>query len=156
MASPRACRQEATRSFDTLDGAMARNRSTDTIEIAGTRIGRDHSPYVIAELSANHGGSLDRALETIRAAAKAGATAVKLQTYRADGMTLDRDEPPFVLGPGSPWAGRRLYDLYEEAATPWEWHEALFAEARAHSIACFSSPFDVSAVEFLETLDCPA
>ena len=126
------------------------------LTIDGTAIGSGHPVYVIAELSANHGGSLDRALETIKAAARTGVSAVKLQTYRAASMTLDRDEPPFVLAGDSPWAGRRLFDLYEEAATPWEWHEALFSTARAHGITCFSSPFDVEAVALLESLKCPA
>lgn len=129
---------------------------TSEVAINGMPIGAGTPVYVIAELSANHGGRLDRALETIRAAAAAGASAVKLQTYRADSMTLDRDQPPFVLGSNSPWAGRRLFELYEEAATPWEWHEQLFAEARTNGIDCFSSPFDERAVEFLESLGCPA
>jgi N-acetylneuraminate synthase len=126
------------------------------LSIDGVSIGPLQPVYTIAELSANHGGSLERALETIRVVASSGASAVKLQTYRADSMTLDIDAPPFVLGERSPWAGRRLFELYEEAATPWDWHEALFAEAKAAGITCFSSPFDTAAIDLLEQLDCPA
>ena len=123
--------------------------------IAGRAIGPDHPPYVIAELSGNHNGRLERALELIDAAADAGADAVKLQTYTADTITLDHRGPGFVIESGL-WAGRTLYDLYSEAFTPFEWHETLFARARSRGVTCFSSPFDETAVELLEGLDAPA
>jgi pseudaminic acid synthase len=109
---------------------------------------------LIAELSGNHNGDRSRALELIRAAKAAGADAVKLQTYTADTITMDAPGPWFVID-GGPWNGRRLHDLYREASTPWEWHEELFAEARRLGIACFSTPFDPTAVDFLESLSCP-
>ncbi|WP_179380926.1 pseudaminic acid synthase [Jannaschia marina] len=123
--------------------------------IAGRLIGPDHSPYLIAELSGNHNGELARALELIDAAAETGADAVKLQTYTADTITLDVDRPEFRIE-GGPWDGRTLHDLYQEASTPWDWHEALFDRARNHGLDCFSSPFDPTAVEFLDGLDVPA
>jgi N-acetylneuraminate synthase len=126
------------------------------IHIVGRRIGPGAPCYIIAELSANHGQRIDTALELIAAAAEAGADAIKLQTYRADTITLDCDGPYFRIGEGTTWSGRRLYDLYDEAHTPWEWHAELFAAARKHGLSCFSSPFDDSAVDFLETLGCPA
>lgn len=125
------------------------------VSIASRPIGAAHPPYVIAELSANHMGRLDRALELIEVAANAGASAVKLQTYRADTITIDHDGPEFMLH-GGLWDGRRLYELYEEAHTPWDWHEELFAKAKACGITMFSSPFDPTAVEFLENLGAPA
>jgi pseudaminic acid synthase len=126
------------------------------VVIAGRAVGADHQPYVIAELSANHGGSLARAEAVLRMAAATGVDAVKLQTYTADSMTLDLDDGPFVVGPGSPWTGRRLHDLYEEAHTPWAWHEPLFALAAELGLQCFSTPFDRDAVDRLEALDPPA
>lgn len=110
--------------------------------------------FVIAEMSGNHNGSLDRALEIVSAAAASGASAIKLQTYTPDTMTLDSDLPHFKISdPESLWAGRTLYDLYSEAATPWEWHEAVFSRARELGIVPFSTPFDATAVEFLEQLN---
>lgn len=123
--------------------------------LAGRAVDPSH-PYVIAELSANHGGSLDAALHLIDLAAECGADAIKLQTYTPDGMTLDIAEPPFVVGPNSLWAGRTLHDLYTEAQTPWEWHARLFEAAAERGLHCFSTPFDRAAVEFLEQFDPPA
>jgi N-acetylneuraminate synthase len=119
-------------------------------------VGPGREPYLIAELSANHGGSLDAAERVVRLAAEAGADAIKLQTYTADSMTLDLAEPPFVVGEGTLWAGRTLHDLYEEAHTPWEWHPRLFELAAELGLACFSTPFDRAAVDFLEQFDPPA
>lgn len=124
-------------------------------EIAGRKIGSSFPPYLIAELSGNHNGDLSRAMRLIECAAKSGADAVKIQTYRPDTITLDYDGPGFVVEDG-PWRGRSLYELYEEAHTPWEWHKPLFAKARAVGITLFSSPFDMSAVEMLEELGAPA
>jgi len=135
---------------------MFRNIDSNTpFAIDGRLIGPGQPPYIIAELSANHLGRIETALDLIEEAARAGAHAVKLQTYTADTMTLDHDGPGFVIQAG-PWKGRRLYDLYDEAHTPWDWLPALFAKARECRIACFSSPFDESAVDMLESLDAPA
>ncbi|HVV79535.1 MAG TPA: pseudaminic acid synthase [Pseudolabrys sp.] len=124
-------------------------------EIAGRPIGLGHPPYVIAELSGNHNGRLERALQLIDAAKGAGADAVKLQTYTADTITIDHDGPGFTIE-GGLWSGRRLHELYREAHTPWEWHPALFEHSRKIGIACFSSPFDATAVDLLEKLGAPA
>jgi len=129
----------------------------ETIKIAATSIGKDHKPFVIAELSGNHNQSLQRALELIRAAAEAGVQAVKLQTYTADTMTLNSSRAEFVINDEtSPWHGQNLYDLYQKAHTPWDWHAEIFAEAKKLGLIAFSTPFDVTAVDFLESLDVPA
>lgn len=128
----------------------------NSFEIADRKIGPGQPCYIIAELSANHGQSIDNALALIKVAKDAGADAIKLQTYRADTITIDCDAEPFMIKKGTAWEGQRLYDLYEEAHTPWEWHEALFAEAAKHGLHCFSSPFDDTAVDFLEELNAPA
>jgi pseudaminic acid synthase len=127
-----------------------------SFEIAGRRVGGDAPVFIVAELSANHGQRLDRALETIDAAAKAGADAIKLQTYTPDTLTLKCDAPPFVVRTKNEWAGRTLYDLYTEAMTPWDWHAELIRAAAAVGLPCFSTPFDATAVEFLERLNVPA
>ena len=124
------------------------------ITIGGRAVGTGEPVYVIAEISANHGGELERAEAIMRAAAACGADAVKFQTYRPDTMTLDVDEPGFRAG--GLWEGRSLHDLYEEAQTPWEWFPHLFALGRELGVDVFSSPFDDTAVEFLEQFDPPA
>lgn len=127
------------------------------MKIEMREIGRDARPYLIAEMSGNHNQALERALAIVDAAADAGADAIKLQTYTADTMTLNLRTPGFVIeDPASPWAGRQLYELYKEAHTPWEWHRPIMQRARARGLHCFSTPFDESAVEFLESLGVPA
>lgn len=135
--------------------SMEKGRVEMVIEIAGRTLGEGCPPYLIAELSANHNGSLERALATLEAAKRAGAHAVKLQTYTADTMTLDCDLPDFRIR-GGPWDGYTLYALYQEAHTPYEWHRVLFDHARKLGITLFSTPFDESAVELLERLEAPA
>ncbi len=116
----------------------------------------DKKTFIIAELSANHNGSFEVAVETIRAIAKTGADAVKLQTYTADTLTLNCDNEYFTIKGGTLWDGKTLYELYEEAHTPWKWHEELFKIAKEEGLICFSSPFDKSAVDFLEQFNPPA
>lgn len=125
------------------------------IQIAGRPIGIDYPPYVIAELSANHNGRLETALKIVEEAKKAGADAVKLQTYKPDTITLNCDSEDFKIR-GGLWDGRTLYELYEEAHMPWEWHKPLFDKARELNITIFSSPFDNTAVDLLEDLNTPA
>ena len=126
------------------------------MRIGDREIGSAFPPFVIAEVSGNHDGSLERALEIVDAAAAAGADAIKLQTYTADSMTLDIDEPDFrVEEEGSLWFGERLYDLYDRAHTPWEWHKPIYDRARAHGLIAFSSAFDHASIDLLETLDTP-
>lgn len=125
------------------------------MKIANREI-NSHSPvFIIAELSANHNGSLQNALDTIKAAKRAGADCIKLQTYTADTITIDSHKKDFTIE-GTIWDGRNLHSLYQEAFTPWEWHEQLFKAAEEEGLICFSSPFDPTAVDFLETLNCPA
>lgn len=126
-----------------------------TFSISGRKIGASFKPYIIAEVSANHNGDLAKALQTIDAAADAGASAVKIQTYTADTMTIDCDLPDFQIH-GGLWDGYKLYDLYKWAETPYEWHKAMFDHAKARGITLFSTPFDESAVELLESLNTPA
>ncbi len=127
-----------------------------TLEIAGRPIGPFALPFVIAEMSGNHNQSLERALELVEAAAKSGAHALKIQTYTADTMTLDLSEGEFFISdPGSLWKGVSLYKLYQDAHTPWEWHEPIFDRARELGLIVFSTPFDATAVDFLEELNAP-
>jgi pseudaminic acid synthase len=120
------------------------------------KIDKESPVFIIAELSANHNGSLETALETIKAAKRAGADAIKLQTYTADTLTIDCDKDDFVIKSGSIWDGKTYYELYQSAYTPWEWHEALFKAAANEGLICFSSPFDKTAIDFLEALNAPA
>ena len=127
------------------------------LKFGSRAIGPQLPPLIIAEMSGNHNQSLERALALVDAAADAGAHAIKLQTYTPDTMTLDLDAPGFrIEDPDSLWHGRTLYDLYREAHTPWEWHAPIFARARERGIECLSTPFDDTAVEFLEQFDPPA
>jgi N-acetylneuraminate synthase len=129
---------------------------TKSIPIGNLQVGAGYPPVIVAELSGNHNQSLERALKLVEAAAEAGAQAVKLQTYTAETMTIDCREGDFLIGdPNSLWNGRTLYDLYHEAHTPWNWHEPIFRRCRELGIVCFSTPFDSSAVDLLESLDSP-
>lgn len=125
------------------------------MQIGEVIIGENYPVFIIAELSANHNGSLRTAIETIKAAKRAGANCIKLQTYTSDTLTIDCDEDDFIIK-DTIWGGRKLYDLYKEAYTPWEWHQELFSVAKEEGLVCFSSPFDKSAVDFLESLNVPA
>ena len=127
----------------------------EELTIAGRKIGEQYSPYIIAEMSANHNGDMDAALKIIEEAKRAGADAVKIQTYTADSITLKSNLPDFQISDGL-WGGRTLYELYEWAHTPWAWHKPLFEHARKHDITIFSSPFDNTAVDLLEDLNAPA
>jgi N-acetylneuraminate synthase len=125
------------------------------ISIAGRKIGEGHPPYIIAEMSGNHNGDIGRAFAILEAAKEAGADAIKLQTYTPDTITIDHHGPGFMLE-GGIWGGKSLYELYTWAHTPWDWHEPIFARAREIGIPVFSSAFDPSAVDLLESLDVPA
>ena len=125
------------------------------MNIAGVKIGQDEAPYIIAELSANHGGSIDAAKQSIKLAKESGASAVKIQSYTPDTMTIESNKSDFLITDGL-WKGYTLYDLYKEAYTPFEWHEELFKYAKDVGITLFSSPFDETAVELLQGLDAPA
>jgi N-acetylneuraminate synthase len=126
-------------------------------KIGSIPIGEAHPPFIIAEMSGNHNQSIEKALQIVDAAAEAGAHAIKLQTYTADTITLDVKGGEFEINdPNSPWTGRNLHDLYNEASTPWDWHARIMERAKEKRLICFSSPFDETAVDFLETLDVPA
>jgi pseudaminic acid synthase len=126
------------------------------ITIEGRTIGKGQPPFIIAEMSGNHNGDIERARKIVRAAAASGVDCVKFQTYTADTLTMDCDAPGFTItDPDSLWAGRRLHALYQEAHTPWKWHEELFTLARSLGLIAFSTPFDETAVDFLETLSVP-
>lgn len=132
------------------------NKIMKEICIGGTYIGEGYPSFIIAELSANHNGRIETAIETIRAAKRSGANCIKLQTFTADTITLDSKKEDFKISQGTLWDGQYLYDLYKQAYTPWEWHEELFRVAKEEGLVCFSSPFDKTAVDFLETLNVPA
>ena len=125
------------------------------MEIKNYSINTNSSVFIIAELSANHNGSIETAIETIKAAKRAGADCIKLQTYTADTLTIDSNKDDFIIN-GTIWEGKNYYQLYKEAFTPWEWHEQLFKVAEEEGLICFSSPFDKTAVDFLENLNAPA
>ena len=125
------------------------------MQIGNYKIDKESKVFIIAELSANHNGSLETAIETIYAAKRAGADCIKLQTYTADTITIDCDKKDFIIK-DTIWHGRKLYDLYNEAYTPWEWHFKLFETARQIGLECFSSPFDKTSVDLLESLNTPA
>jgi pseudaminic acid synthase len=125
------------------------------MEIGNYIINENSGVFIIAELSANHNGNIETAIETIKAAKRAGADCIKLQTYTADTITIDSEKDDFVIK-GTIWSGKKLHELYQEAYTPWEWHEQLFKIAEEEGLICFSSPFDKSAVDFLDKLNVPA
>jgi len=127
------------------------------VRIGNREISSGHKPFIVAEMSGNHNNSLDRALEILTQASKAGVDAVKLQTYTADTITLDAHKEDFIINDeNSLWNGMRMYDLYRKASTPWDWHEEIFNKAKELGILCFSSPFDETAVDFLEDINTPA
>jgi pseudaminic acid synthase len=132
------------------------NRIMKQICIGETIIGDEYPCFIIAELSANHNGSINTAIETIRAAKRTGANCIKLQTFTADTITLDSKKSDFKINQGTLWDGQYLHDLYKVGYTPWEWHEELLKVAKEEGLVCFSSPFDKTAVDFLETLNVPA
>jgi pseudaminic acid synthase len=125
------------------------------MKIANFELNKNRT-LIIAELSANHNGSIENAIETIKAAKRSGADCIKLQTYTPDILTIDSKKPDFTIKTNSPWDGLNYYELYKKAYTPWEWHSTLFNEAKRQGLICFSSPFDKTAVDFLEKLDVPA
>lgn len=130
---------------------------TKTVQIGKHLIGLGHPPFVVAEMSGNHNQSLHQALEIVDSAARSGAHAIKIQTYTPDTITLNQQGREFSISdPSSPWYGKNLYHLYKQAYTPWEWHEAIYRQASQHGMICFSSPFDETAVEFLESIGTPA
>ena len=136
-------------------GNMSQAPAPAEIEIAGRKIGAHHPPYVICELSGNHNGSLGRALAMVDAAAATGCDAIKIQTYTADTITMDVDRPEFKIH-GGLWDGRSLYELYQEAQTPFDWHAAIFERAAQRGVTIFSSPFDETAIDLLDSLGAPA
>src|SRR5688572_25690235 len=151
------CPYRRIRQWKTVENFTKVIKNTmNNIQIDGFRIDADSKVFIIAELSANHGGSIKTAIETIRAAKKTGADAIKFQTYTPDTITLDVRTDDFKVKQGTLWDGSYLYDLYKEGSTPWEWHKELFKVAREEGLVCFSSPFDHTAVDLLESLNAPA
>lgn len=135
---------------------MSLERTNQTITLGTRKVGLGSEPFIIAEMSGNHNHSLERALEIVDAAAASGAHALKIQTYTADTMTIDHDGEEFLIkDPDSPWSGEKLYDLYNKAHTPWEWHAPIFERCREKGLIAFSTPFDESSVDFLESLHVP-
>ena len=133
------------------------NQLNRPVKIGNQLLGRSYPPFIVAEMSGNHNHSLESALSIVEAAARAGVNALKLQTYTADTLTIDADgEGFFINDPESLWKGKSLYDLYREAYTPWEWHEPIFKRCKELDIIAFSTPFDETAVDFLESLNVPA
>ena len=124
------------------------------VEINGRRIGGENDPYIVAEMSGNHKGEIENAFKIVTKAKECGADAIKIQTYTADTITINHDSPEFIVKDGI-WKGKKLYNLYQEAHTPWEWHSKLFKHAQKIGITIFSSPFDLTSVDFLEELNCP-
>lgn len=127
-----------------------------SLKIDNINIGTKYPPFIIAEMSGNHNKSLSKAFEIVQAAAKAGANAIKLQTYTPDTITIDCNNDNFIIDKKNIWSGEKLYDLYQKAYTPWEWHKPIMEEAKKNGLICFSTPFDETAVEFLEQLNVPA
>jgi len=150
----RSSRAHSSRDFGRHYKLKIKNSTLKTMKIANFELNKGKT-FIIAELSANHGHDIEIAKETIRAAKRAGADAIKLQTYTADTITLDCQKDDFIIK-GTIWEGKKLYDLYKEAYLPWEWHAELFKTAKEENLICFSSPFDKTAVDFLEQFDVPA